>query len=212
VSGNYKVATVDEMQNVDYRDETHLRPVRAHFGITAFGANAWTVAAPGDRLMPEHREDPGNEELYVVLQGRARFEIDGETVDAPAGTLVSVAPEGNRTAFAEEAGTIVLAVGSTVGQAYHGGGWEIWAPYHPQYEAGEYDAVIERAREPLEKANSAAPLYNLACCEALAGRKDDAIGHLKTAFELRPQLRDMAKEDSDLDALREESGFKALVA
>ena len=42
---------------------------------------------------PSGEEDPGNEELYVVLRGRARFEIDGETVDAPAGTLVFCAPE-----------------------------------------------------------------------------------------------------------------------
>jgi mannose-6-phosphate isomerase-like protein (cupin superfamily) len=62
--------------------------------------------------MPEHREDEGTEELYVVLRGRARFEIDGAAVDAPVGTLVFVRPEGNRTAFAEEAGTTVLAVGT----------------------------------------------------------------------------------------------------
>ena len=121
-----------------------MRPVRHHLGITAFGTNAWRGENAGDRLVPSHTEDPGNEELYVVLRGRARFEIDGETVDAPAGTLVYCAPEADRTAFAEEAGTAVLAVGSTVGEAYHGGGWEVWAPFHPQYEAGEYEAVIER--------------------------------------------------------------------
>ena len=49
-------------------------------------------------------------------------------------------PRPNRTAFAEEAGTTVLAVGSTVGQPYDGGGWEVWAPFEPQYEAGEYEA------------------------------------------------------------------------
>ena len=76
------------------------------------------AANEGDRLVPEHKEDEGSEELYVVLRGRARFEIDGESVDAPEGTLVFVRPETNRTAFAEEAGTTVLAVGSRVGQPY----------------------------------------------------------------------------------------------
>jgi mannose-6-phosphate isomerase-like protein (cupin superfamily) len=208
---NYEVTRIDEIEGVDYREDTSLRPVRHHLGITAFGTNGWVGKDVGDRLVPSHEEDPGNEELYVVLGGRARFEIDGETVDAPAGTLVFCRPEANRTAFAEEAGTTVLAVGSTVGQPYQGG-WEVWAPFDPQYEAGEYEAVIERARETLEASGYAAPLYNLACCEALAGRKDDAIGHLRAAIEKRPDLRDLAKEDTDLDPLRDESAFKELVA
>ncbi len=208
---SYRIATVDDMQDIDYREDTHMRPVRHHLGITAFGTNAWTAASKGDRLMPEHTEDEGNEELYVVLRGRARFEIDGESVDAPVGTLVFLSPEGNRTAFAEEAGTTVLAIGSTAGKAYEAGGWEVWAEFHPGYEAGDYDAVIDRARETLEASAYAVPLYNLACCEALAGRKEDAIGHLKTAVERRPSLRDLAKEDTDLDPLREESAFRELV-
>ena len=208
---SYRVATVDELQDIAYRQDTHMRPVRHHLGITAFGTNAWTAANVGDRLIPEHQEDEGNEELYVVLRGRARFEIDGDTVDAPEGTLVFVRPEGNRTAFAEEAETTVIAIGSKVGQPYEVGGWEVWAEFHPDYEAGNYDAVIDRARETLEANGYASPLYNLACCESLAGRKEDAIGHLRVAFERRPSLRDMAKEDTDLDPLRDEPAFRELL-
>src|SRR5437868_4060058 len=209
---SYRVATVDELQDIDYRQDTHMRPVRHHLGITAFGTNAWTAANEGDRLMPEHQEDEGNEELYAVLRGRARFEIDGDTVDAPQGTLVFVRPQTNRTAFAEEAGTTVLAMGSTVGKPYEVGGWEVWAEFHPAYDAGDYEAVIEQAREKLEESGYAAPLYNLACCEALAGRKEDAIGHLRVAFERRPNLRDLAKEDTDFDPLRDEPAFRELLA
>ena len=77
---NYRLATVDELEDIAYRQDTHMRPLRHHFGISAFGSNAWTAANVGDRLMPEHREDEGREELYVVLRGRARFEIDGEAL------------------------------------------------------------------------------------------------------------------------------------
>jgi mannose-6-phosphate isomerase-like protein (cupin superfamily) len=206
-----RVTTIDDLQDIGYRQGTHMRPVRHDLGITAFGTNAWTAADEGDRLMPEHREDEGREELYVVLRGRARFEIDGDSVDAPQGTLVFVQPEGNRTAFAEEAGTTVLAVGSTVGQPYEVGGWEVWAEFHPAYEAGDYDAVVDHAREPVEASGYATPLYNLACCEALTGRKEDAIGHLRVAFERRPSLRDVAKEDPDLDPLRDEPAYRELV-
>jgi len=208
---SYRVATVDELQDIAYRQETHMRPVRHHLGINAFGTNAWTAANNGDRLLPEHREDEGTEELYVVLRGRARFEIDGEAVDARQGVLVFVEPESNRTAFAEEAGTTVLAIGSTVGQPYEAAGWEVWAEFHPAYEAGDYDAVIGSARETLEASGYATPIYNLACCEALTGRKEDAIAHLRTAFEQRPVLRDFAKEDTDLDSLRDEPAFRELV-
>jgi len=144
-----------------------MRHVRHHLGITAFGTNGWTAANEGDRLMPEHEEDEGSEELYVVLRGRARFEIDGDTVDAPEGTLVFVPPQVNRTAFADEPGTTVLAIGSRVGQAYEARGWEVWAEFQTAYEAGDYEAVIARA-------------YYLACCEALTGRKQDAIAHLRS--------------------------------
>ena len=205
------VANVDELQDIAYRQDTHMRPVRHHLGITAFGTNAWTAAAEGDRLMPEHEEDEGSEELYVVLRGRARFEIDGESVDAPEGTLVFVRPETNRTAFAEKPGTTVLAVGSKVGQPYEVGDWEVWAEFHSAYEAGEYDAVIDRARQTLEASGHAVPLYNLACCEALTGRNEDAIGHLRVALERRPSLRELAKDDTDLDRLRGEPEFHELV-
>lgn len=211
MSAGYRVATIDELPEFAYRQDTNMRPVRHHLGITAFGTNAWTAADEGDRLMPEHAEDEGIEELYVVLRGRARFEIDGESVDAPAGTLVFVRPQVSRTAFAEEGETTVLAVGSRIGQPYEAGGWEVWAEFHPAYEAGDYEAVIDRARETLEASGYATPLYNLACCEALAGRKEDAIGHLRLAVERRPSLRELAHEDTDLDPLRDEPAFRELV-
>jgi hypothetical protein len=127
------------------------------------------------------------------------------------GTLVFVGPGGNRTAFAVEAETTVLAIGSTAGRPYEVGGWEVWAEFSPAYEAGESEGVIARGRETLAASGYASPLYNLACCEALAGRKGDAIGHLRVAFERRPSLRDVAEKDSDLDSLRHEPAFRGLV-
>ncbi len=87
------------------------RPVRDHLGITAFGANAYTGAAPGDLVIEAHDEDE-HEELYVVLAGRASFEVDGEAIDAPAGTLVLVTPPSQRVAHAAEPDTTILVVGA----------------------------------------------------------------------------------------------------
>jgi hypothetical protein len=129
----------------------------------------------------------------------------------PEGTLVFVPPQTTRTAFAQEPETTVLAIGSRVGQPYEAGGWEVWAEFHPAYEAGDYEAVIDRARETLEATNYATPIYNLACCEALTGRTEEAIRHLGLAIERRPSLRDVAMQDTDLDSLRQEPAFRELI-
>ena len=207
----YAVAHLDEIDELTDGREPY-RPVRHHFGITAFGITAWTGRESGDRIINEHEEDEDNEELYVVQRGRAAFELDGERVDAPAGTLVFARAGVKRTAFAEEPGTTIIAVGGTAGKAYEPAGWELWAPIRPLYEAGEYDEAIDRARKLVEEhPQYAIPLYNLACCESLAGRTSDAIEHLRAAIDRMEQLRSYAREDSDFDAIREEAAFKELV-
>ena len=96
------------------------RPVRHVLGIRSFGVNAW-VADAGKRIIEEHDElgGDGHEELYLVLRGRARFTLEGKDMEAPAGTLLAIHdPAVVRTAFAEEDGTAILAVGSPIGEKY----------------------------------------------------------------------------------------------
>ncbi len=71
------------------------------------------------------------EELYLVQRGRATFELDGERLDAPAGTLVFARPDVKRTAFAEEPGTTIVALGGVPGKAYEPRGGELWMPLQP---------------------------------------------------------------------------------
>jgi hypothetical protein len=54
--------------------------------------------------------------------------------------------------------------------------------------------------------------YNLACCESLAGRNEDAIAHLGRAIELWDGFREYAATDSDFDPLRDDPAFAALLA
>jgi mannose-6-phosphate isomerase-like protein (cupin superfamily) len=210
----YAIAHLGEIDELDDGRQP-WRPVRHHFGISSFGITAWTGKEAGDRILNEHDEadeSDRSEELYLVTQGRAVFELDGERRDAPAGTFVFVEPEVRRTAFAEEPGTTIVAVGGVPGKAYEVSGWELWAPFRPLYEAGEYAAVADRAHELTElQPQYAVPLYNLACCESLAGRTDEALEHLRRAIELMDGMRDYAKGDSDLDAIRGEPGFAKLV-
>ena len=207
----YTVAHLDEIDEIS-DGRCPWRPVRHHFGITSFGVNAWTARDAGDRIINEHDEAEENEELYLVQRGRATFELDGERVDAPVGTLVFARPGVKRTAFAEEPGTTIVALGGTPGKAYEPHGFEIWAPLSPLYEAGQYAEAADRGRELIEAhPEYAGPLYNLACCESLAGRTADAIEHLRLAIGRAERFRSYADGDSDFDPIREEPAFKELI-
>ena len=211
---SYRVAHLDE---IDEQDDGRCpwRPVRHHFGITAFGVNAWTARDAGDRIINEHEESgpDSNEELYLVLRGHAVFELDGDRLDAPAGTLVFARPGVKRTALAEEPETTIIALGGTPGKPYEPHGWELSAPLRPLYEAGEYTEVADRLRVLVEAHPQYALLfYNLACCESLAGRTTDAIDHLRRSIEMSERFRAYAKDDSDFDPIRDERAFRELIS
>ena len=91
--GDYAVAHLDEIEELD-DGRCPYRPVRHHFGITVVRRQRLDGARAGDRIINEHDEDEpgGNEELYLVMRGRAVFELDGERLDAPAGTFVFARP------------------------------------------------------------------------------------------------------------------------
>jgi quercetin dioxygenase-like cupin family protein len=207
----YAVAKLDEIGEITDGREP-WRPVRHHFGIRSFGVNTWTGREAGDRIINEHDEEGEDEELYVVQSGRARFELDGESVDAPAGTFVFVEPGVRRTAFAEEPGTTLLAIGGVPGEAYEPTGWELWAEVRPLYESKQYEAAADRA-SALVEAHPEYPMmaYNLACVESLAGRKEEAIEHLRQAAERSERMRKFAAGDSDFDAIRDDPRFKEIV-
>ena len=207
----YAVTRLEDIDEITDGREP-WRPVRHHFGITSFGINAWTGREAGDRIINEHDEEGEDEELYFVHSGRARFEFDGEPVDAPAGTFAFARPGVKRTAFAEEPGTTILAAGARPGQVYTPTGWELWAPAGRLYQEGRYAEAADLARE-LVAAHPGYPalLYNLACCESLAGRKADAIEHLRLAIDRSERFRSYAKDDSDFDPIRDEPAFRELV-
>jgi hypothetical protein len=122
------IVALDEIPRAAEPCEPSLdwRPVRDHLGISAFGVNAFLGAQPGDRVVELHDESgsPGPQELYVVVRGAARFVIDGEEQDAPAGSLVLVGPGTTREAFAAAPDTAVLVVGAVPGEAFVVSDWE----------------------------------------------------------------------------------------
>ena len=209
----YAVAHLDDIEEFDDAG-CHYRPIRHHLGITAFGVTAWTGRAAGDLVINEHDDDDptADQELFLVLRGHAVFELDGDRVDAPAGTLVFAPPRIKRTASAKEDGTTIVALEGTPGKAYEARGWELWAPLAPLYGAGEYAEVADR----LGVIVAASPqypmlLFNLACCESRCGRTRDALNHLRQAIEMSEEFRASARADSDLDPIRNEPAFLQLI-
>lgn len=209
----YAVAHLDDIE--EFVDAgCHYRPIRHHLGISAFGVTAWTASAIGDRIINEHDEDDStaDQELFLVLRGHAVFEIDGDRVDAPTGTLVYAPPRTKRTASALEKATTVIALEGTPGKAYDACGWELWAPLAPLYQAGKYAEVADRLGALVATVPQYPMLfYNLACCASLCGRTSDALYHLRRAIDMSEEFRGNAKDDSDLDPIRDEPAFKQLM-
>jgi len=206
-------AHLDEISPVAGAGELGILPVRVRFGIESFGVNAYTALADGGRVIEEHDELSAgagrHEELYFVARGHAVFILDGEEVDAPAGTFIFISdPAVRRGAVGREEGTTVLVVGGVPGKAFQASPWEAWLEASPHLEAGE----PERGIEIFERTLATYPgnpnvLYNLACFEALAGRADDALKHLAEAVEGDPRTREWAQTDSDFDAIRADPRF-----
>ena len=185
-------------------------PVREHLGIHSFGINAIKQGEDGT-LINEHDESGGQEEVYVVLDGTATFEIEGETFEAPAGTFVSVQPEARRKATGD---ATVLALGGTPGEAYQaldwGEAWPIQNESMTAYGEQRYADALAAVRRGLEPFPDHAGLnYNYACFSALAGEVDDeTFAHLRKGVEGFPLFREQARGDSDFDSVRDDPRFE----
>ena len=196
------------------RRSTGWSPIRRELGVQAFGINAW-YGDTDTTLVGEHDETvSGHEELYVVLEGAARFTIDGETLDATAGTVVFVNdPASKRAAVATEDGTSILSVGGRSGEAYEPRVWEVSAETIALFEQAEFEAAKELINASFEKFDGHWVLsYNLACAEARLDETEPALEHLREAIEKRPQLAEAARDDDDLATLRDDPRFVELVS
>jgi tetratricopeptide (TPR) repeat protein len=216
----YVFARVDELEPAPIlapgaTDDGRQRfDVRRSLTITSFGTNAYRAPSDVD-VIREHDEigplgAAGQEELYIVLKGTATFEIDGEAVEAPAGSLVLVQPTAKRKATAKDEGTTILVVGATPGEAYVPPPEEAGEAF-AAYGKGDYETAVAKQLIVVEKRpDDPVAHFNAACFEARAGRADEAIEHLRRAVELNDRIKDLIRTDEDLDSLREDPRFDEL--
>ncbi len=205
----WQSAHLSELESLEGPGTLRWTPIRRGFGITAFGVNAYTATEAGQDVVEEHTEEAlGHEELYVVVSGRATFELDGEELDAPAGTLVFLPDPGvKRGAKAADPDTTVLAIGGEPGR-HDVSAWEWFFAAYAYAGEGEPEKGIAELEAGLEQRPGHPPLlYHLACIEARAGRREEAIDHLGLAVLGDPKLRDQAATDEDLDSIRDDPRF-----
>jgi len=94
--------------------------VRGFLGVSSFGVNAFE-AHEGELLIVPHDElgeGEQQEELYLVVEGSARFVCDGEPVELRVGDVLFARPGVRREAVALETPTMLLIVGGRSGEAY----------------------------------------------------------------------------------------------
>jgi tetratricopeptide (TPR) repeat protein len=206
----YEVASFDELESIPVAEGLVWHPIRRRFGISAFGINAYTAERVGECVVERHTEEQlGHEEMYVVVHGRARFKLNDDELDAPAGTMVFIRdPAIQREAIAEEPGTLVLAVGGKPGAPYETSAWETVFYAIPAVRDERWDEAIALYEEALAERPDHVPLlYNLACTESRAGRLDDALQHLQQAVALAPGRAGNAQTEPDFDPIRALPGF-----
>ena len=205
-----KTLRLDEVEGIPVFGTLVWKPVRKALGVTAFGINAYTAANAGDEVVEEHTEQQlGHEEIYVVVAGHATFTVDGEEVDAPAGTLVYLDDVAERRqAVAKEPNTTVLAIGGVPG-THQISAWEYFFPALPAMREGDYDQARSILEEGLAQKDAPVLHYQLACVEALAGNRERALDELTIATDGSARLRQHAKTDEDLASIRDDPRFPA---
>jgi hypothetical protein len=102
-------------------------PLQHFFGLTTFGINVFRAVTGQETLVEEHDElASGQQELYLLLDGEAEFELDGDRVRATRQTAIAVTdPAVRRAARAVQPGTMLLVVG-----AGEGAFTSTWNPGH----------------------------------------------------------------------------------
>ncbi len=185
MSSAYRLTRVDDLDRVPL-EAGIWRPIRRTLGMTSVAINAYTGASAGDEVIEPHDETSagagGHEELYLVASGEAEFEIDGEAVPAPTGTMILIDVGTQRSATAKADETTVLVIGGPPGAALPVSPFEHWYAAEPAYLAGDYDRAYEIAAPGLADYPEHPTLnYQLACYRALAGKTEEALRHFQIA-------------------------------
>jgi mannose-6-phosphate isomerase-like protein (cupin superfamily) len=111
----FTLKPIDEMATAN---EGIVRLAGAELGVESFGIQVFDFPA-GFPDYPEHdHAEEGMEEIYVVLEGSADFEIDGNRVSLDRKRMLRIAPQSRRKLLPGPDGVRILAIGAVPGKPY----------------------------------------------------------------------------------------------
>jgi mannose-6-phosphate isomerase-like protein (cupin superfamily) len=195
----WQAVRIDELEAIPWPGaETTWRPLRQALGARIVGMGAYTAEAAGQDVVEPHREAEGgmgHHEVYIVVRGRATFTLDGEELDAPAGTAVRVDPEVHRHAVAAEPETVVVALGGEPTYEPSSSEWIERARPHIRSDPARARTIVDdlRAQRP------DSPGVRIAEALLAIGRGDREAA--AEALRAVPQYHDRLRDDPDLGGL-----------
>jgi len=111
----FTLKQIDELNSINHGA---VKLAGDELGVQSFGLQVLDLPA-GFADYPEHdHADDRQEEVYVVLAGAAHLVVDGEQIQADAGSLVRVDPAATRKLVPGPDGVRVLAIGCVPGGDY----------------------------------------------------------------------------------------------
>ena len=183
----------------------HWLPLRRVLGATAFGTNAYRAEA-GEQLIEPHDELPGtDEEMYVLIAGRATFTVAGEEVRRDAGHRCLLSPTRPNTARRWPRRTARSSWRRQPGRCRRPAAG-LAAPLRRAAagRGGDYLAAYETAAEALaDHPDDADTHYELASWAAMGGQRERALDHWRRAVAANPRARAWAEGDANLDPIRD---------
>jgi hypothetical protein len=202
-SDGWKALALDEVEGRPWvGTELAWHPLREALGTRIVGLSAYSADRPGQEVVEAHAESEGgrgHEEVYVVLRGHARFTLDGEELDAPAGTFVRVDPAVHRHAVATEAGTAVLALGGPPTFVPSASEWIEKARPHLRSNPSEARRILDDLAA--ERPDSPGVGIGEALFAVAQGDEATAREHLRLVLAEDPGLRQALSTEPDLAPL-----------
>jgi hypothetical protein len=201
----WKAVKLDELEARPWLGtELAWHPLREALRTRIVGMSAYSADRAGQEVVEAHRETEGgrgHEEVYVVLRGRARFTLDGEELDAPAGTFVRVDPSVHRHAVATEPGTALLALGGPPTFVPSASEWIEKARPYLRSDPAEARRILDDLAA--QRPDSAGVAIGEALLALAQGDEAAAREHLRAALAQDPSVSEGLRSEPALGRLLE---------
>ena len=219
VENEYIFAKLDELEPAarlapGATDDGRRRfDVRRTLDITAFGVSAFS-APSGVTVINEHDEtllgEAGQEELYIVLNGGATFEIDGETSRLRRARWSTCSRRRSGRRRRPKTSTTILVVGGTPGKAYEPDPEEAARGIRGLQRRRLRDALAKQLVVVEKRPGDPVAHFNVGCFAARAGPRRPGDRAPGRAVEINDRIKELIATDEDLDSIREDQRFVEL--